>query len=341
MLFVVKVTVLTEGGSDIGLGHITRCVSIYQALENVGVQPEMLINGDESVTGLLRDIRCEIFNWLGEEGQLFEKIKGADIVIIDSYLAGLDLYEKISKVAETVVYFDDDLRMNYPKGIVINGAVLAEQMPYPKREDVTYLLGTQYTPLRKEFWDVHPKEIRCDIETIMVTFGGSDIRNLTPKVLNCLDGYDSGVNKKVIIADGYNNSDEIEGLQLNNVELFHSLGASEMKELMIESDAAISACGQTLYELARTGLPTIAVMVADNQKYNVKGWRESGFLKHIFNWDNPVLTDKIAVALEDIQSLTTRQKLCQAGEGFVDGKGAARIIQTIMKDLYESSVSDK
>ncbi len=39
-----------------------------------------------------------------------------------------------------------------------------------------------------------------------------------------------------------------------------------MKNLMINNDLAISAGGNTLYELCACGIPTIAIIIADNQR---------------------------------------------------------------------------
>lgn len=63
-------------------------------------------------------------------------------------------------------------------------------------------------------------------------------------------------------------------LNNRNIRFFYSLDAEHMKTLMLESDVAISAGGQTLYELASVGLPTIAIQVVDNQSEDI-----SGFLK--------------------------------------------------------------
>jgi len=49
-----------------------------------------------------------------------------------------------------------------------------------------------------------------------------------------------------------------------------------MKRVMAASDMAISAAGQTLYELARIGVPTIATAVVKNQLNNVQGWEKWG-----------------------------------------------------------------
>ena len=72
---------------------------------------------------------------------LFVTVENADIIFVDLYTADYNLYEKISNMVKTAIYFDDVIRANYPRGFVLNGAILAEQMLYPKRKEVTYLLG--------------------------------------------------------------------------------------------------------------------------------------------------------------------------------------------------------
>ena len=153
----MNVFILTEGGKDAGLGHITRCTSIYQAFEEVGIRPALIVNGDEAVQDLLKDKNFRFFDWLNDRERLFAAVRNADIVFIDSYLADCALYEKVSNIAGTGIYLDDNIRIEYPKGFVINGAIFAERMPYPKRNGVTYLLGARYAPLRREFRDVPEK----------------------------------------------------------------------------------------------------------------------------------------------------------------------------------------
>jgi len=71
----MKVCILTEGGRNIGFGHITRCVSIYQAFEERGILPLLIINGDETVKDLLQNKNYRIFDWLSDHSLLFELLK--------------------------------------------------------------------------------------------------------------------------------------------------------------------------------------------------------------------------------------------------------------------------
>jgi spore coat polysaccharide biosynthesis predicted glycosyltransferase SpsG len=326
----MKVCILTEGGKNIGFGHITRCTSIYQAFEEIGISPEFIVNGDENVRGLLQDKNSKVFDWLNNQETLLAIVRNADIAFIDSYLADYSLYEKISKLVETGVYFDDDIRIEYPKGFVLNGTVLAKQMPYPKKKDVTYLLGPQYIPLRKAFWNIPAKLIHDKIETVMITFGGADIRNLTPRVLTWLTDMYPELLKRVIVGKGFKNIAEIERLRDSNTELIYYPGAAEMKKVMLESDIAIAASGQTLYELARIGVPTIGICVAENQLQNTQGWKEASFLEYAGRYDDEDLERRLKDSIGCLVQLSVRSERSRIGRKVVDGQGCKRIVKAVV-----------
>jgi UDP-2,4-diacetamido-2,4,6-trideoxy-beta-L-altropyranose hydrolase len=333
----VRVCILTEGGKDIGFGHITRCTAIYQVLQEREIQPTFIINDDESARQQCKgsDISSINFDWLNDTEKLFSYIEDADVVFVDSYLADYNLYENISKTAKTAVYFDDEMRINYPEGFVVNGAIFAEKKPYPERNGVTYLLGAQYAPLRKEFWDVPAKSIRDSIESVMITFGGADIRTLTPKILKLLVDTYPGLVKKVIIGKGFRNTSEIEAIKEHNTELIYYPDAAEMKKVMLESDIAISAGGQTLYELARVGIPTIAVTVADNQVDEAEAMQKVGFAEYAGDGTNGELTEKINRKIELLRDSNARQCKSIAGKKIIDGAGISRIVRSVLSDFHK------
>jgi UDP-2,4-diacetamido-2,4,6-trideoxy-beta-L-altropyranose hydrolase len=327
----VKVTILTEGGRDTGYGHITRCTSVYQAFEERGIKSQLIVNGDETIENLLKGKYYKIFNWLDDQQILFEILDNVNIVFIDSYLAEHDIYERISEQVETAVYFDDDLRIDYPKGFVLNGAIFAEQLPYPKKENVTNLLGAMYTPIRKEFWDTPPKLIRREIEMLMVTFGGSDMCNVTPKVQKVLNKTYPYLQKKIIVTRFFANMSEVMKLRDKNTELIYEPDAIELKEIMQECDIAISAGGQTLYELARVGAPTIGICIAQNQLQNLKGWSKSGSLEYIGWYNDKDIQSKLIAALEKMKSYNKRISCSKKTRELFDGKGSKRICDTLLQ----------
>ena len=332
----MNVLILTEGGRDIGFGHITRCTSIYQAFEERGFSAEFIVNGDETIGHLVPDKRCRVLDWLTDRNQLFDIIRNKDIVFVDSYLADQDVYEEISNKPGTAVYFDDNLRIDYPKGFVLNGAVLAEQMPYPRKNNVTYLLGARYAPLRKEFWKVPAKRIRDNLEVIMVTFGGTEAHGLTSKTLKMLSETYPQLLKKVVVLKSFQQIEEIEQFKNPQVELIYHPNAAKMKEVMFEADIAVSAGGQTLNELARMGIPTIVVTVADNQVNSVRGWTSIGFVEYAGKWDNDEVVEIIRRNIQRLESKSLRQRKCKIGRETVDGLGCTRVVKEVLSNYDRS-----
>jgi spore coat polysaccharide biosynthesis predicted glycosyltransferase SpsG len=327
----VKVTILTEGGRDIGYGHITRCTSIYQAFEEIGIQSQLIVNGDETIEDLLNGQNYKIFNWLDDQQLLFEILKNTNIVLIDSYLAEHDIYERISEQVETSAFFDDDLRIDYPKGFVLNGAIFAEQLPYPIKDGVTYLLGTSYFPLRKQFSNVPKKEIRREVETIMVTCGGSDIHNATPGIQAMLNDAYPDLQKRIVVTKLFSNISEIRKLQDKHTELLWDLDAENFRLVMQESDIVISTGGQTLYELASVGAPTIAVCVAENQLQNVTGWSKTEVMEYVGMYDDNEFLIKLRTALEKMMPFEKRAGYSRRTRQLVDGKGTKRICDLLIQ----------
>ena len=100
----MNVVILTEGGKNKGFGHVARCSSIYNAFEQFNILPKLIIDGDESVKSILNDVDFEIIDWLNDLSVISE----SDIVVVDSYLANIDIYENIAKKTNLTVYIDDN-----------------------------------------------------------------------------------------------------------------------------------------------------------------------------------------------------------------------------------------
>lgn len=335
----MKVLIITEGSSKIGFGHITRCTALYQSFKEKGSIVHFIVNGDSKIDLLLKDMEYKIFNWLKYSDKLFGLLDDYDIVIIDSYLADEDFYKKLSKSVPLAAYIDDNKRINYPKGIVINGSIRAEKLNYPQTNAVDYLLGSPYIPLRHEFWKVGEKEVNALIQSIMVTFGGDDLRDLTPEVLKLLTKHYPDLKKKIVIGKGFKNISKIETLKDTKTELIYYPDAEGMVKTMLESDIAISAGGQTLYELARVGIPTIAIGVAYNQTHNVEYWKKVGFIEFAGFWNEDNLYNSILENLELYKDKKIRTDKCKKGRKYVDGNGALKIAKKCLSKYHNENMT--
>ena len=327
----MKVFILTEGGRGIGFGHITRCAAIYDAFEWNDITPSFLINADSSVCTILKGNKYKIFDWLKEQEKLFAIIKDADVVVVDSYLAKSEFYKKISDAVRVPVYIDDNKRLKYPGGVVVNGSIFANKLGYPKNKGTIYLLGPRYMPLRKEFWKMPNKKINKDFKEVLITFGGDDSKEITPKILKFLSGRYPECRKVVIVGKGFKGIKKIEKMSGKNTELIYYPDTEKMKQLMLRSDIVVSAGGQTLYELARLGTPVIAVGVADNQINNLNGLEKAGAIKCAGRWDDPDILLKIERYMKYLEDSVTRAGMSRRAVFCVDGNGALRVAGFILK----------
>ncbi len=325
----IRVFIITEGGSDLGLGHITRCLSLYQGFEDEGMNPKMIIKGDETVASFVKDINFSVFDWLNNESKILNIVDGADIVIIDSYLAGLSFYEKISESVKTPVYLDDNKRVKYPHGVVINGNIHAGKFDYPEEKNINYLLGTRYIPLRKEFWDVAKTDVKENIENVMITFGADDRKDITPGMLKLLVENYPAITKNVVVGSDFQNIEAIKKTAGSKTNLIYYPDAEQMRDIMKEADIAISAGGQTLYEFARVGVPTAVVSVAENQLNNIEGCQKAGFIEYIGKHSDKRLFENMKNLLERLH-YKKRKTIDQIGRRCVDGQGARRVVKELL-----------
>lgn len=325
----MKVIILTEGGKERGFGHITRCMSLADAFEQKNIEPEFIISGDTSVEDVLIDRKFRIYKWEKSLEQLSVLVKDADAVIVDSYKAPLELYREMSRNVRMPVYLDDNIRLDYPSGIVANGTIGSQDYNYPVKNGIRYLLGVDYVPLRKEFWNIeNRKKINDNIQNILVMLGGTEQDSIYRVILGLLSEYFPDASKQVV--SGGTGNARLSCASQGKTEYYHRLKADRMKSLMHKADMAVSGAGQTLYELARMGVPTIAVLLAENQKGNIQGWEKEGFIEYAGRYDDKDLGGKIEKCIEKIRIRDKRIKMSEKGASAVDGRGAARIVDEIL-----------
>ncbi len=317
-----RVIHLTEAGTGIGFGHLFRQISLAHEIEKRGFDVEFVVHGD--FQGEI-PFRSKFFDrW--EKAEIEDFVSGDDIVVIDSYIADYDIYELVSKTAAKAIFFDDFLRFNYPPSYVVNGCIGAENLNYPDGCEVNYLLGVSYQLLRPEFSDLRRKQ-PTEVKRIMVTFGGDDMRNMTPKIVKMIRKIAPKLEVHVVVGSAFTNRDEIGHLIAENVTLHHSLDAEGMRNLMEKCDLAVTAAGQTLYELGSVGTPAIMVGIAENQRKNIEGWSESGIMKSAGFWNESDFCGRFENLLK--KSIDGKFFVENSSFTFPDSNGAKRIVDAV------------
>jgi spore coat polysaccharide biosynthesis predicted glycosyltransferase SpsG len=325
----MKVTFITEG-------HITRCLSLFTAFKERNINGAFIINGDAE----MKDTPHKICNWNKNAQILHEDILTSDIVILDSLYANNEVIKEITQYSRLPVFIDDYRRLTYDRGVIIDWTPFIEKKyTVSSNSNCSYLLGCQYVSLRKPFWNIAEKKINVNVSEILLTMGGGDIRNICPKILNLLLNHTSGnILKTVAIGQSFSKENiiELKRISENNpsCELVFFPDENKMLNLFLKADIVISAGGQTLYELARVGAPTIAVLIIDNQITDIEGWLGAGFIDYAGSWEDELIDNKILIALNNlIANQTLRLRKNKIGRSCVDGLGTKRIVDHLLSQI--------
>ncbi|GGM31918.1 hypothetical protein GCM10011351_17630 [Paraliobacillus quinghaiensis] len=342
----MRALIFTEGGSQIGLGHISRCSSLYDELLDREIEVEFIINSDTSQIEIIKNKQYKVINWLSKEF-LTNYIKQSDYCIVDSYLASQDLYLVISNQSKKSLFIDDNGRIEYPEGIVVNPSLSTEAVKYPINDTNCYLLGTKYIILRSPFIQVNRENINPQVKEVLITLGGSDIHNLTPSILNRLGNKNSEITFNVVIGSAFNNIEEIKSFSSKNINFYENVSAREMKSIMLRSDFAITAAGQTIYELLATQTPFIPIKVIDNQHYNLLALKECNLIETALEYNDTFFSEKLIFEFENLMKFSTRAEWVKKYKGVIDGLGSRRIIETLLsgeimeKEYFLRKVKDE
>ena len=324
----MRVKIFTEGGNDIGFGHISRCSSLYYELIKRNVIVDFIVDGEISDVSFLKDINIINDNWR-DKNYIKDNLTSEDYAIIDSYKATQDIYEIISQISKKALFIDDIGRITYPKGIILNPSLDANNVNYDGSSNCILLSGPEYIIVRAPFKSIRETNLSNQIRKIMVIMGGTDIRKLTPKIIDLISKKETSYHVDVVI--GTNSFDEKEINDIGANFKFHvNVNEFEMSKLMRECDLAITAAGQTMYELISTGTPFIGIQVVDNQQNNIVALTRLNSQQVFLKYDDDEMLKKLNLLIDLFNNILYRRSYLDRYKDLVDGLGAGRIISELI-----------
>jgi len=325
------ILILTECGADIGFGHLTRCLSLGEAFRRAGEDVDVWAAADaRSVEYLPESVRT--VQWYGLPDALTVAAASAYGVLVDSFRIGADEFERIAGINRRIAVIDDFPRRQYSTGVVVDWTIGAEHFAFPSRHaDVVYLLGGQYCALRPEFKYTVEREFSDPPRSLLVTFGGADIRALTAPVVAMLQREFPDLEKLVVFGQSAQNMPLCPAKD-RSTSFYAAADGARMRELMARADIAVCGGGQTLYELASQGLPPVISSLADDQNDDIRGFVHAGFGVYEGSWRQPGLLDALAAGISELWPADVRARHSAAGQECVDGSGAERLVSAILAE---------
>jgi len=336
-----------DASTEIGTGHLMRCLALAQAWKDAGNKATFITNCQSE--GLLQRLRDEEFSlhvlahshpdpsdWDYTKDILASYPNAW--VVLDGYHFDEVYQQGVKEAGHPLLVIDDMGHLkHYYADVVLNQNLSAEKLHYSTEPYTRLLLGTRYVPLRREFlaWRGWKREIPEVAQRVLVTLGGSDLENHTLKVVQALQKVDvTGVEAIVAIGASNPHADELEvAASQSRIPIRLIRNAQNMPELMAWADVAITGGGLTKYETAVTGTPSIIISQDSYQADLSTKFAKEGSAVYLGS-ANEINGNGIVEAVEELlRDDTLRAEMSKRGKGLVDGKGIEQIISEIPQEV--------
>jgi len=362
----MRIIFRADASLKIGTGHIMRCLTLAEELKRKGAEVVFICRDLPGNLGeFIRSKSCSVYllpaaddssdenknkknEWLGVSSEydasethgVLSNFECVDWLIVDHYSLDED-WEMVQRdVTNNILVIDDLADRAHDCDLLLDQNFYAEMAVRYIDLVPAYcqqLLGPKYTLLRKEFREVRSqmKKRRHNVNKIFVFFGGVDATNMTSKVLDAVISAELGsINFDVVIGSTNPHREYLENLCEKTENITLHIQVNNMAQLMSEADLCIGSGGTVTWERCCLGLPTMAFSVAENQDLLLKDGAKAG-LVYVPDVETNS-SDDIELHLKALLKNThLREHISQAGLKTVDGRGALRLANMLIKPEIE------
>ena len=270
---IINIAFLTEGSSKIGMGHVYRSITFAkEMMEILGVKAYFLTKSNLNV---VKTIENENFNVikLNDDDEILDILEELNInlTIIDNLNFKESILSQIKDKLDIKVMMVDNLT---PKNDEYADVVLSLVRSnfknidcYNKTINTRYYCGPKYLILRDEFDSFkNKKDLKPEIEDILLIFGGSDPSNHTSNVLEKLD---NNIRVNIVLGPEFKHFDELDQVnkKIQNKNVIIHKEPGNIPELMYNADLVITSPGLSMFEAAYVGSPVLAISQNDLQNH--------------------------------------------------------------------------
>ena len=299
----MNIVVRADASTNIGAGHIMRCLTLVHSLKSVSSEkkiqitfichklPEYLkqkiLNESFELIELKRE--CDNEPWTQENDSaqcinILSSLPTTDLLIQDHYRLNAPWQELISPFIQKLLVIDDLANRKHKTDYLLDQAFGRLPEDYTPWVDQTcqLLTGHSFILLRSEFSKListafNKRNNTDTIENILISLGGMDVNNISEKAIKSVINLQNPAmqteqqkQKKqyklnLVMSSAATHLDKIKKLIKPHSWISLHIDTNEMAKLMLDADIAIGASGTSAWERCSLGLPTLSIVLADNQ----------------------------------------------------------------------------
>ena len=316
----IKIVFRTDGNNRIGMGHLMRCLALAEEIEKRSdCDISFLIEDSDGAVGKISECGYSVETDM-EKGPV-------DIIITSLPEIGDDYIARLKKQTKVLVCMDDSRKRRFSADIVVRGSIVPELHNHDTDCRSRFLIGSDFMILNKKFQGFNNKDKKTNstVKSILITMGGSDINNLTPRIIAALDKL-KDIRKTVVLGPAFKDVGKIS----SNSSYTLKRDVSNMPGLMSSSDIVIAGGGMVLYELASLGMPGIILAQTEYQLLEANCFEKQGAIVNLGSGKD--VTEEMILSSVNILSndREKRERMGLAGKKLVDAKAIDRVTTEIL-----------
>jgi UDP-2,4-diacetamido-2,4,6-trideoxy-beta-L-altropyranose hydrolase len=333
-----RILFVADAGPDVGGGHVMRSLTLARALAERGAACAFL--GAPGVEQVLAAFAPDIARVAAEGEDAFAVLEATnaaafDAVVFDHYGLIADDHRDLGRGRPALAI--DDLA-NRP----LAADLVVDSGPQRKPEDyqglipagARLLLGPGYAPVRPQFADLRGQALaRRDgpVERILVSMGLTDVGGITGRVLDRLRPRISNVAVDVVLGDGAPSRAGLQRLARHDPRLSVHVDTPHMAELTAAADFAIGAAGSSTWERCTLALPSVLVILAENQRPAATALAAMGAALAVDVADPDFDQSFDRAMLKLLGDPEARRRISAKSAEVCDGLGAARTAEAFLE----------
>lgn len=318
-----------------------RCLALADALGNSGWSCRFAVSDatPSTIPGLMESGHAIIRIKPEDDEDLGKRLGRADLLVVDSYDLGIAFESAAREWANRILVVDDAPNRVHDCDLLIDQTAGRKDGDYAGHvpDNCKLLLGANYAMLRPQFLGARAtarkrRQNLDHIAKVIVSLGASDPQNMTAQVLDGIEKSSFQGEVCVVLSSSaihLNHVKEKSASLPNRTRVLTDV--RDMADLLTTADLAIGAAGVSSWERCCLALPSLVVVLADNQLDVAKSMELAGAASVVSDDLQKVsaaISQKINDALEDPDGYT---EMAEAAGALCDGYGTARIVFALME----------
>ena len=343
---MLDLILLCAADSNVGFGHLSRCVSIARSAERIGFDVRLFVMSDENINLRTEDRKLDYVTIKSGE-QLYAEWCGtknclSDLAIVDlahEKILETDIFVELTSVIRRsckTLAFIDSLEEKSVKNICSDAPLDVLILPYqfePIADRIgtwRVLQGVKYAVLAPEYANLTERVHRHHANRLLLSCGGADPKDQTIKIVSALNNLDRDLEIRIVL--GPMLSDEKKSSILRVVDCSkHKIETLDspltLLDHMLWCDIAISASGLTKYELAASETPSILFSIDSSHDQANREFAKTGVVVDFgYDFSYSSLAEEADRLLLDFER---RVKISSLGRRLVDGLGVRRLLSNL------------